>query len=200
MAVENVILAAPCPHLDGRKWLALAHGDQYAAQTGASSVTDRAEVPVEQLRSAVDRPHDAGDRDQLFAGIPKLPRPAGDVLQRRKRPASISAQHAEQWRAVLLPPQPMKSKALSTRAYPVPAVECGPATIRWRRRMPVLWRGLHHQVEEKLARRQGHLPLWTAPFDVTERQPSNVLISIAFSTSCGRGLIPPVTSGRVIAG
>jgi hypothetical protein len=34
MAVENVVLAAPCPHLDGREWLALAHGDQYAAQGG----------------------------------------------------------------------------------------------------------------------------------------------------------------------
>jgi hypothetical protein len=29
-----------------------------------------------------------------------------------------------------------KSKALSTRVDPVPAVECGPATIRSRRRMP----------------------------------------------------------------
>jgi hypothetical protein len=75
MAVENVVLAAPCPHLDGREWLTLAHGDQYAAQAGASSITDRPEVPVEQLRCAVNRPHDAGNRDELFAGRPKLPRP-----------------------------------------------------------------------------------------------------------------------------
>src|SRR5918994_6001109 len=44
MAVENVVLAAPCPHLDGREWLALAHGDQYVAQAGASSITDGPEV------------------------------------------------------------------------------------------------------------------------------------------------------------
>jgi len=56
MAVENVIHAAPGSHLDGRQWVVLAHGDQYAAQAGASTITDRPEVPVEQLRCAVNRP------------------------------------------------------------------------------------------------------------------------------------------------
>src|SRR5215203_6890636 len=84
MAVENVVLAAPCPYLDGREWLTQAHGGQYAAQAGASSITDRPEVPVEHLRCAVNRPHDAGNRDELFAGLPKLPQPAADLLQQRK--------------------------------------------------------------------------------------------------------------------
>ena len=91
MAVENVVLAAPCPHLDGRQWLTLAHRDQYAAQPGASSITERPEVPVEQLRCAVNRPHNAGDRDELFACISKLPWPATDLLQQRKSPAPTSA-------------------------------------------------------------------------------------------------------------
>src|SRR5829696_1985092 len=84
MAVENVVLTVPSPHLDGRERLALAHGDQYAAQAGAGSITDRPEVSVEQLRCLVNRPHDAGDRDELFAGLPKLPGRAGDLLQQRK--------------------------------------------------------------------------------------------------------------------
>jgi hypothetical protein len=108
MAVENVVLAAPRPHLAGREWLTLAHGDQYAAQAGASSITDRPEVPVEQLRCAVNRPHDAGDRDELFAGLPKLPGLAGDLLEQRKSRASTAAQQAGHSGAVLLPPQPIK--------------------------------------------------------------------------------------------
>src|SRR5512133_3602187 len=92
MAVENVVLSAPSPHLDGREWLTLAHGDQYAAQAGASSITDGPEVRVEELRCAVNRPHDAGDRDELFAGLLKLPRLAGDFLQQRESRASTSAQ------------------------------------------------------------------------------------------------------------
>lgn len=63
MAVENVVLATPGPYVDGREWFTLTHGDQYAAHAGASSIADRAEVPVEQLRSAVNRPHNAGDWD-----------------------------------------------------------------------------------------------------------------------------------------
>src|SRR5215207_8370015 len=50
MAVENVVLTVPSPHLDGRERLTLAHGDQYAAQAGAGSLTEWPEVPVEQLR------------------------------------------------------------------------------------------------------------------------------------------------------
>src|SRR5215217_9503043 len=42
MAVENVVLAVPCPHLDGRERLALAHGDQYVARRArARSLTGR---------------------------------------------------------------------------------------------------------------------------------------------------------------
>ena len=70
MAVENVVPAAPGVHLDGRQRLTLAHGHQDAAQPGAGLVTDRPKVPVEQLRCAIHRTDDAGDRDELFAGIP----------------------------------------------------------------------------------------------------------------------------------
>jgi hypothetical protein len=91
MAVENVVLTVPSPHLDGRERLTLAHGDQYAAQAGVGSLTEWPEVPVEQLRCAVDRPHDAGDRDELFAAIPKLPVIVGGILQNGKARASTAA-------------------------------------------------------------------------------------------------------------
>jgi hypothetical protein len=91
MAVENVVLTVPSPHLDRRERLTLAHGDQYAAQAGVGSLTEWPEVPVEQLRCAVDRPHDAGDRDELFAAIPKLPVIVGGILQNGKARASTAA-------------------------------------------------------------------------------------------------------------
>jgi hypothetical protein len=71
VTVENVVLAVPSPDFDGRERLTLAHGDQDAAQAGAGAITDWPEVPVEQLRCAVDGTDDAGDRDQLFASLPK---------------------------------------------------------------------------------------------------------------------------------
>ena len=73
VAVENVVLPVPSPDFDGRERLTLAHDDQDAAQADAGSVTDGPEVPVEPLRCAVDRTDDAGDRDELFAYLPKVP-------------------------------------------------------------------------------------------------------------------------------
>jgi hypothetical protein len=135
MAVENVVLAAPCPHLDGWEWLNLAHGDQYAAQAGASSITDRPELPVEQLRCAVSRPYDAGDRDELFTGLPKLPGLPGDLLQQRKSRASTAAQHwALRVRIASAATDQSRMRCPRGRTR-LPAVECGPATIRSRRRM-----------------------------------------------------------------
>ena len=202
MAVENVILAAPCPHLDGREWLTLAHGDQYAAQTGASSVTDRPEFPVEQLRSAVNRPHDAGDRDELFAGLPKLPRPAGDVLQQRKRPASISAQHAEQLAARTASAATDQSR----RRCPRGRTRCQPWSADQQRSARggeclLLWRGFPSGRRETRST--------PGPPPTLDRALSGVTRAQGFRTSSSRdrifnvvrrGLIPPVTSGRVIAG
>ena len=199
MAVENVVLAARCPHLDGREWLTLAHGEQYAAQAGASSITDRLEVPVEQLRCAVDRPYDAGDRDELFAGVPKLPRRASDLLQQRKSRTSTSAEHPN---AVPLPPQPIKVE--DTIQAGVPGASRGVGTGN----DPLedenaTYRGEDsHQVKEELAQNQGHLPLWTGPFPAS---PERTAFASSSSQDCTfnvvrRGLIPPVTSGRVIAG
>ena len=54
VAIDNVVLAAPGVHLDGRERLTLAHGYQNAAQSGAGSLTHRPEAPVEQLRCAID--------------------------------------------------------------------------------------------------------------------------------------------------
>jgi hypothetical protein len=84
MTVENVALAAPSPDLYGRERLTLAHGDQDAAQPGAGLGHCGPEVSVEPLRCAVDRTDDAGERDELFAGIPNVPVVAGDVPQNRK--------------------------------------------------------------------------------------------------------------------
>ncbi len=95
------------------RWAAVARPgacDQYAAQAGARTVTDRPEVPVEQLRCAVNRPHDAGDRDELFAGLPKLPGLAGGLPRQRKSRASTSAQHAARAGAIPFPPQPIKAE------------------------------------------------------------------------------------------
>ena len=94
MAVENVVLAAPSPDVDGRERLTLAHGDQHAAQSCAGSITDWPEPAVEQMGSAVDRPHDAGERDELLAGVPKLRVFVDDILQNWKCRAATVAQEA----------------------------------------------------------------------------------------------------------
>jgi hypothetical protein len=171
-------------------------------RAGASSITDRPEVPVEQLRCAVNRPHDAGDRDELFPGLPKLPGPAGDLLQQRMSRASTSAQHAERSAAVPLPPQTIKvegavharvagaSRGVRTSSDPL---EEENATYRSED---------SHQVKEELAQHQGHLPPWTGPFPAS---PERTAFARSSSPDCtlnvvGRGLIPPVSSGRVIAG
>jgi len=84
VAVENVVLTVPCPDFDGWERLTLAHDDQDAAEAGAGSVTDGPEVPVEPVRCAVDGTDDAGDRDELFADLPKVRVVVSDVPQNRK--------------------------------------------------------------------------------------------------------------------
>ena len=79
VAVENVVLAVPSPDFDGWERLTLPHDDQDAAQACAGSVTDGPEVPVEPLRGAVDGTDDAGDRDELFPSLPKVPVVVSDV-------------------------------------------------------------------------------------------------------------------------
>ena len=84
VAVENVVIAVPSPDFDRRERLTLAHDDQDAAEAGAGSVIDGPEVPVEPVRCAVDGTDDAGDRDELFADLPKVPVVMSDVPQNGK--------------------------------------------------------------------------------------------------------------------
>jgi len=108
MAVENVVLAAPCIHLDGWQRLTLSHGEQDAAQSGVGSRTHWPEAPVEYLRSTIDRAHDPGDRDELFTGVPKLPIILCHLPQQRKTRTSAPPRQARRSDAVQLPPQPIK--------------------------------------------------------------------------------------------
>ena len=165
-----------------------------------ASITDRPEVPVEHLRCAVNRPHDAGDRDEPFAGLPKLMGPAvtscsSGRVGRPPRRSTLDTRERYCFRR-----NRSKSKALSTRADPVPA------GVRTSNDPLEEENATHHgedshQVEEKLAQHQGHLPLWTGPFPASPERG-------AFARSSSRlhlqrrpaGFDSSVTSGRVIAG
>jgi hypothetical protein len=157
-------------------------------RAGASSITDRPEVPVEQLRCAVNRPHDAGDRDELFAGLPKLPGLAGDLLQQRKSRASTAAQHVGHSGAVLLPPQPIKVEGAVHAGVPGASRKVRTSNDPLEEEN-ASYRGKDsHQVEEELAQHQGHLPLWTGP---SPGHPSAVLSHGHFGTK------PSTSSGGV---
>ena len=97
--------------------------------TGRGSVSDGRKVRVEPLRRAVDRTDDAGDRDELFADLPKGPVPW--VTSRRTEGLSVrDGPQVGGSGSYCFPRSRLKSNTLSTRAYPVPEVVCGPATSR----------------------------------------------------------------------
>jgi hypothetical protein len=148
---------------DGRQNV-VAHGHQDTALSGAGSLTDRPEALVEQVRSAVDRTHQAGDWDEVFAGLPKLPIIMFHFPQQRKTLASTPPQQPRCSGTVVLSPQPIKvesavhagipgaSRGMRTRHHPLQEED---EDASHQRRSP--------PGKEKLTQHQGHLASWTGP-------------------------------------